>query len=158
MVAEAADSKRQDKREKRKSKVRFTEAQVVLGWVVVLTLIALLGAIYLFQTSHIASTGRMVQDLQLQLEDVKRINSELERDIAEAQSLNRLQREAKKYGFAKASPDEVEFLVVGEYPHENALSSTGADGETGAPFENFGAAIIDYVLSHLEKMVRGESP
>ena len=158
MVAQAADSKRNNKREKRKSKIRLTEAQVVLGWLVVLSLIALLGAIYLFQTSHIASTGRMVQDLQFELDDVKRINSELERDIAEAQSLKRLQREAEKYGFIKASPKNVDYLIVTEYPQENLTGSVQESAKQLVPLEQFKSAIIKFLLGQLEKMVRGESP
>lgn len=158
MVAQAADSKRNKKREQRKSRIRLTEAQVVLGWLVVLSLIALLGAIYLFQTSHIASTGRMVQDLQFELDDVKRINSELERDIAEAQSLKRLQKEAQKYGFIKASPQNVDYLIVTEYPQGNLTGSLEKSAQQLAPLEQFRSASIKFLLGQLEKMVRGESP
>ena len=158
MVAQAADSKRNNKRDKRKSKLRLTEAQVVLGWGVVLALIALLGAIYLFQISHIASTGRMVQDLQFQLDDVKRINSELERDIAEAQSLSRLQGDAEKYGFIKANPKDVDYLIIGEYPQENPTGPEGESVQQLEPFEQFREAFIKFLKGQLEKMVRGESP
>ncbi len=158
MVAQAADSKRNDKREKRKSRIRLTEAQVVLGWGVVLALIALLGAIYLFQTSYIASTGRMVQNLQIEMDEIKRINSELERDIAEAQSLKRLQSEAQKYGFIKANPKDIDYLIVADYPLENPIGSVEESAQHLEPLDQFRAASINYILGQLQKMVRGESP
>ena len=158
MVAQATELKRINKREKRKSKIRLTEAQVVLGWGVVLSLIALLGAIYLFQTSRIASTGRMVQELQFELDDIKRINSELERDIAEAQSLNRLQIDAQKFGFIKASPENVDYLIVTAYPQENGMSPEEESSQQPEPLDDFRSAFIKFVISKVDDMVRGESP
>ncbi len=158
MVAQAADSNRKNKREKRKSKIRLTEAQVVLGWGVVLSLIALLGAIYLFQTSRIASTGRMVQELQIELNDIKRTNSELERDIAEAQSLKRLQSDADKFGFIKARPEDVDYLIVTDYPQENEMSLEEESSQQPEPLDEFRSAFIKFVIGKVDDLVRGESP
>ncbi len=158
MVAQAADQKRINKRDKRKAKMRLSEAQVVLGWLVVLALIALLGAIYLIQTSHIASTGRMVQELQFDLDDIKRTNSELERDIAEAQSLKRLQSDAIKFGFIKAGPEDVDYLIVTDYPQENEMSPEGESWQQPEPLDEFGSAFIKFVIGKVDDLVRGESP
>ena len=49
------------KREQLKRLGWLTEAQAVLGWGVILILVALVGAIYLNQASRIASVGRRVQ-------------------------------------------------------------------------------------------------
>jgi len=157
MVAvEAAETNKRTKREKRKSRVRLTEAQAVLGWGVLLALISVLGAIYLFQTSRIATTGRMVQELQFDLNETKRVNSELERDIAEAQSLERLQTEAAKLGFTKARPSDIEYLIVKNYPE---TESTEMEPETAQrePLENIGQAIWQIVTGNFDGMVRGES-
>ncbi|GMQ79030.1 MAG: hypothetical protein BMS9Abin02_1582 [Anaerolineae bacterium] len=158
MVAQAAEQKRINKREKRKSKMRLSEAQVVLGWLVVLALIALLGAIYLFQTSRIASTGRMVQELQFELDEIKRTNSELEREIAEAQSLKRLQSDAQKYGFIKARPEDVDYLIVTEYPQENEISAEEESSRQPEPLDDFRSAFIKFVIGKVDDLVRGESP
>lgn len=90
MTAEATPGKR-ERKERRRSLVWLTEAQAALGWGALMVLAAVLGAIYLSQTSRIASVGRTVQDLQAQLDEVKRQNATFEREIAEAQSLDRLQ-------------------------------------------------------------------
>jgi cell division protein FtsL len=158
MVVKATENKRINKREKRKSKIRLTEAQAVLGWLVVLALIALLGAIYLFQTSSIASTGRMVQELQIELNDIKRTNSELERDIAEAQSLKRLQSDANKYGFIKASPENVDYLIVTDYPQENEMSLEEESSQWPEPLDDIRSAVMKFVTGKVDDLVRGESP
>ncbi len=156
MAVEAAETNKRTKREKRRSRVRLTEAQAVLGWGVILALISLLGAIYLFQTSRIATTGRMVQELQFDLNETKRVNSELERDIAEAQSLERLQAQAAKLGFIKARPDDIEYLIVRNYPESEA---TEMELETAQPepLDSIGQAIWQIVTGSVDGMVRGES-
>jgi cell division protein FtsL len=113
--AETTTGKRKRK-ERRRSLAWLTEAQAALGWGVLMTLAAVLGAIYLSQTTRIAGVGRTVQDLQLQLDTVKRVNAELERDIAAAQSLERLQEEARRLGFVRANADDVEYRIIHEYP------------------------------------------
>lgn len=107
----------------------LTEAQAAAGWGVIIILAALLGAIYLNQASKIAAIGRRVQIEQSELDDYKRINGELERLIAEAQALERLNTEALGMGFRPATPEEIEYLVIPEYPVgesiEPALSQAG---------------------------------
>ena len=91
MTAQAAQGKQKSKKERKKKLVNLTEAQAAMSWTVLLALAFLLGAIYLFQTSQIASVGRHVQEMQNQLDEAKQANVELEQKIAEAQSLERLQ-------------------------------------------------------------------
>jgi cell division protein FtsL len=104
------------KTEQARRLVRLTEAQAALGWGVILILVALLGAIYLNQASRIATVGRHVQSLQIQVDNVKRENAALEREIAHAHALDRLQREATRLGFRRARPDDIEYIIVPDYP------------------------------------------
>jgi hypothetical protein len=115
------------KREQLKRLGWLTEAQAVLGWGLILILVALLGAIYLNQASHIASVGRRVQVLQNELERLKRENALLARQIAEAQSLERLSQEAALLGFVPARTDDIEYLIVPDYPAAPAASFSGSD-------------------------------
>lgn len=99
----------------------LTEAQAVLGWAVILVLAALVGAIYVSQASRTASVGRRIQIMQAEMETLKRENAALERQIAEAQQLQRLQAEAARLGFVPADPDDIEYIIVPNYP---AINST----------------------------------
>ncbi len=98
----------------------LTEAQAVLGWAVILVLAALVGTIYVSQASRIASVGRRIQIMQAEMETLKRENAALERQIAEAQQLDRLQAEAARLGFVPANPDDIEYIIVPDYPIENS--------------------------------------
>ncbi|MBP6787845.1 MAG: hypothetical protein KA170_09685 [Candidatus Promineofilum sp.] len=97
----------------------LTEAQAAAGWGVIVVMGALLGAIYLNQASKIATIGRRVQMEQNELDEVKRANAELERQIAEAQSLERLDVEARRLGFVPSTPADIDYVVIPEYPTES---------------------------------------
>lgn len=142
----------------------LTDAQVAMGWFVILALAALVGAIYLNQASDIATTGRRVQILQNNLTELKRDNVALERTIAEAQSLERLQQEAARLGFVRATPEDMEYLVVTEYPARPTSISAPAT-ETAdmllmqmpAPAQSSGEAILLALRNSLSDLVMGQS-
>jgi hypothetical protein len=155
--AEIAGKSKKLKSEKRKSLFVLTEAQAVLTWGVILALAAMVGGIYLFQTSSIATVGRTVQVLRSDLDEVKRFNSVLERDIAEAQSLVRLQEEALRLGYIKAQPTDVEYMVIPNYPVDVPVSVTEAkDARSDVP-ETIGEALWIYIQSSVGGLMRGES-
>lgn len=104
----------------------LTQAQAAAGWAVILILAALLGVIYLNQTSEIAAIGRRVQRVQADLDEVKLENAELERLIAEAQALERLDAEARRLGFVPATPADIEYVVIPNYPSEPATERPAA--------------------------------
>jgi cell division protein FtsL len=155
--AEIAGKSKKIKTEKRKSLFVLTEAQAVLTWGVILALAAMVGGIYLFQTSSIATVGRQVQVLRNDLDEVKRFNSELERDIAEAQSLDRLQEEALRLGYIRAQPEDVEYMVIPNYPVHVAVSvAESRDARPERP-ETIGEALWLYIQSSVGGLMRGES-
>ncbi|MCP4356707.1 MAG: hypothetical protein GY796_01655 [Chloroflexi bacterium] len=94
----------------------LTEAQAVLGWGVILILAALVGTIYVNQASQIARVGRRVQVMQNQLGEMKRENAALERQIADSQKLERLQAEAARLGFIPADSDDIDYIIIPDYP------------------------------------------
>lgn len=94
----------------------LTEAQAAIGWGIILFLAALLGAIYVRQASQIASVGRRVQVKQFELVELKRQNADIEQSISEAQSIERLQAAALRLGFVQADPEDIEYVVVPNFP------------------------------------------
>lgn len=142
----------------------LTDAQAAMGWFVIVALAALVGAIYLNQASNIAARGRLVQDLQGQLGDLRRENAALERTIAEAQSLDRLQQEAARLGFVRGTPEDTEYLVVSQYPavptgysEAQVLSQTTSVAPSPAPAESFSEALILVFQSAIADMVWGHA-
>ncbi|MCA9982920.1 MAG: septum formation initiator family protein [Anaerolineales bacterium] len=135
------------------------ETQAALGWGVILIIGALVGTLYVSQASRIAERGRTTQRLQFELENIKRENAELEREIAEAQSLELLAERAREEGFVRSLPEDIEFLVVDSYPPDLATPAAATPEATLAPVypETLGQAIWWSIRSRFSDMARGES-
>lgn len=137
----------------------LTEAQAAAGWGVVIILAALLGAIYLNQTSKIAAIGRRVQQEQNDLDLVKRQNAELERLIAEAQSLERLTGEARRLGFVPSTPSDIDFMVIPNYPTEplpEKVEERPVEALPSTPDEIWEALLLTFRDMGID-MTRGEA-
>ncbi len=138
----------------------LTEAQAVLGWAVILVLAALVGTIYVSQASRIASVGRRMQIMQADLEGLKRENGAIERQIAEAQQLNRLQAEAARLGFIPADPDDIEYIIVPNYPVENSGLPVIAEAPVPVPQpppDTMNAALWLAFRGRISGFVQGEA-
>lgn len=144
-------------RQQLKHLLKLSEAQAVLGWSVILVLATLLGTIYLVQASNIAEIGRRIQVLQIELADTKRENALLERSIAEAQSLERLQRAAFQMGFVQSSPDDIEYFIVPDYPAEAEATPTVTPTPKPEPIESVEEALWLALRNRFSDLRRGES-
>ena len=137
---------------------KLTEAQAVIGWGLILLVIALLGVIYLNQSSRIAAVGRRVQILQIELNTIQRENANLERDIASAQDISRINKEADQMGFIKAQPQDTDYLVVPKYPP----IAEGSEPDAQAPVEPLTVESMKEALwlvfeSEISDLMQGES-
>jgi hypothetical protein len=79
---------------------------------IIFFILSLLGWIYLTQASHVATTSRRNQELEAELDRLRRDNLELIEQIAEYESVSRLAAEAEEQGFVAVTPDEAGFLAV----------------------------------------------
>jgi hypothetical protein len=163
MMATPEDKTRERPRRQARELARrlglLTEAQAVAGWGVVIILAALLGAIYLNQTSKIAAIGRRVQQEQNDLDLVKRENAELERLIAEAQSLERLNSEAQRLGFVPSTPSDIDFVVIPNYPTEpvpEKVEETPAEELPSTPDDIWEVLLLTFRDMGID-MTRGEA-
>ena len=146
-------------RQQAKRLVWLTEAQAALGWGIIIILVALLGAIYLTQASKIAATGRRVQIMQGELTDIKRVNATLERQVAEAQALPLLQQRAAALGFIPANPNDIEYLVVPDYPTGPPPITTPPPEviPTPEPITTIQEALWYAVKDYVAGLIEGES-
>lgn len=137
---------------------KLTEAQAAVGWAVILMLAALLGAIYLNQTSQIAAVGRQIQQLQIELDTLQEQNAALEREIATSQSLERLQQAAEAQGFIPAQAYDMEYIVVPNYP-VNPLEpeTSSAPAAPREPVTTMREALELTLASQFDALIRGES-
>ena len=137
---------------------KLTEVQAVMGWGLILLVIALLGVIYLNQSSRIAAVGRHVQSLQYDLNVLQRENADLEREIAQSQSITRIQEEAVRMGFVTARPENIEYLVVPDYPSVTLITGEEAQKSVeSSSIESMKDGIWLVIETGLNELMRGES-
>ncbi len=157
MSAYAARQSNKSRTDKRRSLLRLSEAQAFLTWGIIMILAALVGAIYLYQASQIASVGREVQELQYELDEVKRISADLEREIAEAQSLDRLQEEALRLGFIRSDPADVDYMIIPGVPVNNTSKIEPETVVEPEPVESIRDALWITIQSSIGALEQGES-
>jgi hypothetical protein len=118
-----------------------------------------LGAVYLSQSSRTAAVGRNVQYLDYRLGEIQRVNSSIERDIAEAQALERLQQEAARMGFVPAQSVDIEYKVIENYPTAPAATSSVQTRETERPQppESMQEALLIVLQDYWDDFMLGES-
>ena len=149
------------KRDTNKRLSWLTEAQAAVGWGIILVLIAILGTVYLSQASKTAVAGRRVQIRQNDLDDLKRENASLEKSIAEAQSLDDLRAQAQAMGFIQAQPENIEYLVIPDYPAETAvppiLSATPEVEELAPPPDTMEEALILAFQASVSSLIEGSA-
>lgn len=133
----------------------LTEAQAVLGWGVILVLGALVGSIYVNQASQIASVGRRVQVMQAELSEIKRENNAVEREIAQAQQIDRLQAEAARLGFVPANTENIEYIIIPNYPEDKPMGDPLAAQPTAVPLPEPPATLSEVLWLTLREWVSG---
>ena len=122
----------------------LSKAQTALTWVMLSALIAMAAVFLLVQASAVAAVGREIQELQYELNGIRAVNYELERQIAEAQSIEDMQARASMLGFHRATPQEAIYIVVPDYPVEPA------------PFEPFPPTEAEALLEQVEPVTTME--
>ncbi len=138
---------------------KLTEAQAAMGWGVILLIIMLVGAIYLNQSSKVAAVGRHVQQLDYELSQIQRVNTQLKRDIAEAQSLDRLHAEMSRMNFVPSTAADIEYMVIPDYPEAASprLSMPAQTEKPVRPVETMRDALGIVMQDYLDDLMRGES-
>jgi cell division protein FtsB len=97
-----------------RTRQRILEGRATAGMVIILLVLSLLGWIYLTQASHVATTSRRVQELEVEKRRLQQRNMELRAEIAALESVNRLANRANELGFVEANLEDARFLVVDE--------------------------------------------
>lgn len=92
------------------------QTQILATLAAVTVVLVALGGMYLVKASHTATAGRDVQSLQAQKAELLRAIDRQRALIAQAQSVVRVEARARELGLTPALPEQMEFIVVQEYP------------------------------------------
>ena len=105
-------------RERWQGEVSYQEARLALGLLLVVVIISLIGWLYLTQASQVTATGYRIHELELEKAKIERANALLRLQIAQLESIPRIEARARELGFAP--PQKVRYLVVPVEPVEHA--------------------------------------
>jgi hypothetical protein len=95
-------------------------ARTAIGSLLILTLVSLLGWLYLTQASQVTTTGYRIYELERERAHLQRENAKLMLEIAELERLEDVEARARQLGFVP--PEQVEYLVVADYPPDHSPS------------------------------------
>ena len=98
------------------------ERKAALGMLLILITVSLIGWLYLTQASSIAATNFQIERLRAELTWSSQQNAQLELEIAQWESLPRIEQRARELGFAPAQG--AIYLPVADYPVEKRESGT----------------------------------
>lgn len=84
--------------------------------VLLVGLVALLGLLYLTQSSQATLTGTRAVELQTRLERLRRENAQLEYEIAVLTAPDKLAERARRLGLRPATITQTMYIVVHDYP------------------------------------------
>jgi cell division protein FtsL len=96
------------------------DARTAIGSLLILILVSLLGWLYLTQASQVTTMGYRIYELERERARLQRENAKLMLEIAELERLEDVEARARQLGFVP--PQQVEYLVVTDYPPDHPLS------------------------------------
>jgi len=102
----------------------------VRALILLLGLLALVGLIYLGQSSQATVTGEHVQNLQEQLDRLNRENAQHQYDIAVLTTPSKMADRARALGLRPALPAQMLFLTVKNYPVTVARVAPSTNSQT----------------------------
>ena len=96
------------------------DVKTAIGSILIFVLVSLLGWLYLTQASQVTTTGYRIYELERERARLQRENAKLMLEIAELERLEDIEARARQLGFV--SPDQMEYLVVADYPPDHPSS------------------------------------
>jgi cell division protein FtsL len=91
------------------------QRQYVGAFLLIVIVVALVSALYLDVTARSALAGREIQDLQIDITTVQRMNADLETELAGLTSSSAMQQRALVLGYRPVKPGELDYVFVPGY-------------------------------------------
>ena len=90
------------------------DSKAALGFLLILATFSLVGWLYLTQASAVTTTSYRIDELRVELDQLKNQNAALRLEIAELEAISRVESRARELGFGPAT--DIKYLPVGNYP------------------------------------------
>jgi hypothetical protein len=131
------------------------DSKAALGFLLLLATFSLVGWLYLTQASAVTTTSYRIDQLRLELDQVRNENAALTLEIAQLSALDRVETRARELGFQPTT--NVRYLAVTNYPVSVELAKTipgtlhGQLSKSGeADFGNWWLETLDAVAAWIE--------
>jgi hypothetical protein len=99
------------------------DSKAALGFLLILATFSLVGWLYLTQASAVTTTSYRIDELRVELDQLKNQNAVLVIEIAELEAVSRVEARARALGFATAT--NIQYLPVENYPAPLELEEPG---------------------------------
>lgn len=90
------------------------DSKAALGFLLILATFSLVGWLYLSQASAVTTTSYRIDELRIELDQLKNQNAALMLTIAELEALSRVEARAQELGFRPAT--DLQYMTVLNYP------------------------------------------
>lgn len=94
------------------------QMQMLAGLSITLLIVLVIGGLYLAVASRAGNAGRDLQRLEIRKAELLRQNDRLRAELADLREMNRMALRALALGFAPATPEQVRYVAVPNYPTE----------------------------------------
>jgi len=90
------------------------DSKAALGFLLLLAAFSLVGWLYLTQASAVTTTSYRIDEMRVELDQLKNQNAALILEIAELEAISRVEARARELGFAPAT--NIKYMAVSNYP------------------------------------------
>lgn len=126
------------------------DKKAALGFLLILVTLSLVGWLYLGQASIITSSTLEMDQLRHQIQILTQKNSELAFEIAQLESITRVEQRARDMGFAPTSPQNIRYLVTPNYPVVDTPAPEVLVTHTAPPKDPLWQVWLDNVMAWVE--------
>ena len=129
------------------------QLQIALIFLVGLILVAVVAAVYLNVTAQAVTMGTDIQNMQWNMEQLKRTNEDLQTQLAYLTSSSTMEGRASKLGFKEVTPDQIIYIKVPEYSGREPVVLAPPAGPAVAPAVVLSPEYSQSLLDWFEKNV-----
>ena len=135
------------------------QRQAVLLASLGLLLAVIVGAlVYLSQAALDATTGRQLEILIAERNELEQLNESLRSEIASLRSVPRLRRRAEEMGFRQANTEDIDYVVVDQYDPRRTAVAPQIYAQQATPAAAYDETLTGWIQQQLDAFNRQPDP
>jgi cell division protein FtsL len=106
------------------------QLQLIVGFAIFGVMVALIAGVYLNVSARAVAAGNEIQIMQNDIQNMQRMNSDLESQLAQVTSTKVMEDRARALGFRPIKPEEIVYLQVSGYTNRQEANLAPPPGPT----------------------------